>query len=66
MWPFDFWLGHSVIFWVAIVLIVLIASFFKYRSRASKHRLLETLAEKGQQITPELIDRIETMKRHGD
>jgi len=57
-WPFDFWISHSVVFWGAIVLIVLFVSYFNYRARVSRHRLIEKLAEKGQQITPELIDRI--------
>jgi hypothetical protein len=60
--PFDFWFPHNLVFWGAIVLIVLAVSYFNHRTRASKHRMLETLAEKGQQITPELIDRIERMK----
>jgi len=45
----------SLIFWGAIVLIVFFTSFFGYRARASKHRLIETLAEKGQPIPPELL-----------
>jgi hypothetical protein len=58
MWPMDLWVPHNLIFWSAIVLIVAVVSYFKYRTRVSRHRLLEKLAEKGQQITPEVIDRI--------
>ena len=45
----------SMIFWGAIVLIVLFSNFFSYRAQASRHRMLETLAEKGQPIPPELL-----------
>jgi hypothetical protein len=45
----------SAIFWGAIVLIVLITNFFGYRERASRHRAIERLAEKGQPIPPELL-----------
>jgi hypothetical protein len=57
-WPFDIWIPHNLIFWGAIVLIVFVVSYFNHRARVSRHRLLEKLAEKGQQITPELLDRI--------
>jgi hypothetical protein len=46
----------SAIFWGAIVLIVLISNFFGYRERASRHRAIERLAEKGQPIPPELVN----------
>src|SRR6201996_2802078 len=46
----------SAIFWGAIVLIVLISNFFGYRERASRHRAIERLAEKGQPIPPELLN----------
>lgn len=46
----------SAIFWGAIVLIVLISNFFGYRERASRHRAIERLAEKGQPIPPELTN----------
>ena len=46
----------SAIFWGAIVLIVLITNFFGYRERASRHRAIERLAEKGQPIPPELLN----------
>lgn len=56
--------GHSLdvgafddaVFWLAIVAIMFVMSFFGYRERASRHRMIETLAEKGQPIPPELID----------
>ena len=47
----------TAIFWGAIVLIVFISNFFGYRERASRHRAIETLAEKGQPIPPELLGR---------
>lgn len=45
----------TIIFWAAIVLIVFCSSYFSYRSRASRHRLIETMVEKGQPIPPELL-----------
>ncbi len=54
--------GHfisaSVVFWGAIVMFVLIGSYFKYKTRSSEHRMLETLAEKGQTLSPELLSRL--------
>lgn len=51
--------GHDVwavaILWTAIVAIVFVGCFFSYRERTSRHRMIETLAEKGQQIPPELL-----------
>ena len=44
------------IFWGAIVLMVICGSFFSYRAQASRHRMIEKLAEKGQTIPPELLD----------
>ena len=46
----------SAIFWGAIVLIVFANNFFGYRERSSRHRMIETLAEKGQPIPPEMIN----------
>ena len=48
-------LDSTLIFWGAIVLIVVIANFFSYKSMASRHRMVETLAQKGQPIPPELL-----------
>ena len=48
----------ALIFWLAIVAIVTVAVFFTHRSRMAKYRMLETLAEKGQQISPELLAKI--------
>ena len=48
-------LESTLIFWGAIVLIVFAANFFSYRTQASRHRMMETLAEKGQPIPPELL-----------
>ena len=60
--PFDFWFPHNLIFWGAIVLIVFFSGLFKYLSRASRHRMIERLTEKGQNVTPELLDRIDSGK----
>ena len=48
-------MGVVVIFWVAVVLIVFLGNFFSYRERVSRHRMIETLAEKGQPIPPEYM-----------
>ena len=45
----------SVVFWGAIVLFVLIGNYFGYKTRVSKHRMMEKLAEKGQTLSPELL-----------
>lgn len=45
----------AAIFWIAIVLIVGLSQYFSYRERVSRHRMIETLAEKGQTIPPELL-----------
>lgn len=45
----------TIIFWGAIVLIVFFSSYFGYRSRASRYRLIETMVEKGQPVPPELL-----------
>ena len=62
MYLFDTWIPGSIVFWGALVLIVLISSYFRYRTRASRHRMMEKLAEHGQSVSPELIDRIERGK----
>ena len=66
MWVFDTWFPGSIVFWGALVLIVFISAYFRYRTRASRHRLVEKLAEKGQPLSPELLDRIESGKRLKD
>ena len=47
--------GVVAIFWIAVVLIVFLGNFFSYRERASRYRMIETLAEKGQPIPPEYL-----------
>jgi hypothetical protein len=47
----------AIIFWGAIAAIMVAGSYFRYKSQASHHRLLETMAEKGQQIPTELLTR---------
>lgn len=51
----DHWISSSVIFWVAIVLIVIVSNFFRHQSRVAKYKMMETLAEKGQTISPDLL-----------
>jgi hypothetical protein len=43
------------VFWGAIVLIVLVSNFFGHRTRVAKYKMMETLAEKGQTLSPELL-----------
>ena len=62
MMLFDTWIPGSVVFWGAIVLIVFFSSYFRYRTRASRHRMLEKLAEKGQTVSPEAVRDIERGK----
>jgi len=45
----------TLIFWGAIVIIVIASNYFSYRSQSSRHRMMETLAEKGQPIPPDLV-----------
>jgi Domain of unknown function (DUF6249) len=45
----------TALFWTALVLIVGLSGFFRYRSRVAKYKMLETLAEKGQTLSPELL-----------
>lgn len=45
----------AIVFWGAIVLIVVIGNYFSYKTQSSRHRMMETLAEKGQPVPPELI-----------
>jgi hypothetical protein len=58
-------LESTVIFWGAIVLIVFAANFFSYRTQASRHRMMETLAEKGQPIPPELLANTRSYRHYG-
>jgi hypothetical protein len=46
-------IGPVAIFWIAIVVIVFMGNFFRSRERISRHRMIETLAEKGQPIPPD-------------
>ncbi len=43
------------VIWGAILLLVFVVLFFSYLSRRSKYRMIERLAEKGQQLTPEML-----------
>jgi hypothetical protein len=53
VFPHSF--GIVAMFWIAVVLIVFFGNFFSYRERTSRHRMIETLAEKGQPIPPEYL-----------
>jgi hypothetical protein len=45
----------TLIFWGAIVVIVVVVNFFSYRIQSSRHRMMETLAEKGQSLPTEAM-----------
>lgn len=45
----------TIIFWGAIVLIVVITNYFSHKNLESRHRMMETLAQQGQPIPPELF-----------
>lgn len=45
----------TAIFWASIAVIAVAASFFSYLSRAARYRMLQSLAEKGQPLPPELL-----------
>lgn len=55
-----------VIIWTAILLLVFIVSLFSYLNRRSKYRLLERLAEKGQQLTPDMLAGLSSNGRSRD
>lgn len=55
MFIFPHSVGVVAMFWIAIVAIVFFGNFFSYRERASRYRMIETLAEKGQPIPPEYL-----------
>jgi hypothetical protein len=59
---FGVWIPGDAVFWGALVLIVFFSSYFRYLTRASRHRMIERLTEKGQNVTPELLDRIDSGK----
>lgn len=44
-----------IVFWVAIVLIVFIAVYFGHRAKMARYKLLETMAEKGQPISSDVL-----------
>ena len=56
----------DAVFWGALVLIVFFGSYFRYRTNASRHRMLEKLAEKGQSVTPAPTDRMEDLRQPKD
>jgi len=60
---FGTWIPGDAVFWGAIVLIVFFSSYFRYRTRASHHRMVEKLAEKGQTVSTDLLGRIDDEKR---
>ena len=66
MWMGNGFAMSSVVFWGAIVLFVLIGSYFKYKTRSSQHRMMEKLAEKGQTLSPELLASLSSGNGHGE
>ena len=61
------WDTDNLIFWGAIVLIIAVSSYFKHTSRIAKYKMLQTLAEKGQTLSPELLASVGNGRedRHG-
>ena len=57
--PLDYFIPHYPVFWAALVLVVLIAGLFNYLTSLSRNRMLRRLAETGNRVTPELLDRID-------
>lgn len=45
----------TLIFWGAIVLIVVLGNYFRYKSQSSRHRVIEAMVQKGQPVPPELL-----------
>ena len=44
-----------LIFWGAIAFIVVVRGYFRNQSRMARYRMMETLAQKGQPIPPEMM-----------
>ncbi len=61
--------NHAVyvgaIFWIVIGAIVIAAIYFLQKGRADRIKLLQTLAEKGQPIPPELLNEVDWGKSKG-
>jgi hypothetical protein len=55
----------TAIFWIAIALIAVAASFFSYLSRTARYRMLQSLAEKGQPLPPELLANLAELDTRG-
>jgi hypothetical protein len=49
----SFYVG--AIFWLVIGTIIVASIYFRFKSRSERMKLLQTLAEKGQAIPPELL-----------
>jgi hypothetical protein len=49
-------LYNGIVFWLVIMVIVIAAIYFKQKGNADRIKLLQTLAEKGQPIPPELLN----------
>ena len=58
----------TAIFWIAIAVIAVAASFFSYMSRSSRYRMLQAMVDKGQPLPPEVVanlaDAASTGPRH--
>jgi hypothetical protein len=50
---YHFFIASSFVFWGAIILIVLISRYFRYRTQESHDRMIEKLVEKGQSVPKE-------------
>ncbi len=48
-------ISSNVVLWVVIGLIAVAAIVFRFLEQASRHKMLRTLAEKGQPIPPEIF-----------
>jgi Domain of unknown function (DUF6249) len=55
IWPFS--MSANMVFWIVIGVVAVASSYFYYRASVSRDRTIQTLAEKGQPIPPELLSR---------
>jgi hypothetical protein len=46
-------MDSTLVFWGAIVIIVVVTNYFSFKNQQSRHRMMETLAEKGQPVPPD-------------
>ena len=48
-------MDSTLVFWGAIVIIVVVSNYFSFKNQQSRHRMMETLAEKGQAVPPDFV-----------